>query len=127
VEGKYVIDGAEFASLDGFYDHVGTALGLGHGWGRNLNAFNDVLAWPALGRGGRYDLVWRNSEISRALLGHDAMADWLEKQGRLCHPSSVANLVKMLEAAKRREGPTLFDTLVEIIRANTEYVRLALE
>lgn len=41
------IDGANFASLDEFYDEISKKLIPNTEWGPNLNAFNDIL------RGGR--------------------------------------------------------------------------
>jgi hypothetical protein len=40
---------------------------------------------------------------------------WLEDTIGRCHPSNVPRLTADLEAARRGEGTTLFDWLVEII------------
>lgn len=39
----YEIDGSRFHTLEEFYDEIGTALIHGSPWGRNLDAFNDIL------------------------------------------------------------------------------------
>jgi RNAse (barnase) inhibitor barstar len=63
------IDGDRFSDLDGFYDEVSEHLIPGAEWGRNLDAFNDIL------RGGfgtpesGFHLRWLNSQKSRQELG----------------------------------------------------------
>jgi RNAse (barnase) inhibitor barstar len=119
VMGKRVfeIDGNAFNSLEGFYDEVSRKV-FDAPWGKNLDAFNDVL------RGGfgtpdeGFVLRWRNSERSRSVLGYPATVRWLEKKLHDCHPSNVDHFQHRLEAARRGEGLTLFDTLVEIILAH---------
>jgi RNAse (barnase) inhibitor barstar len=61
----YEIDGSRFATLDEFYDELDRVLDLSP-WGRNLDAFNDIL------RGGfgtpdeRFVLHWKNHHFARA-------------------------------------------------------------
>lgn len=65
----YEIDGERFSTLDGFYDEISRVLIPGAWWGRNLDAFNDIL------RGGfgtpdeGFVLRWRNADLSRERLG----------------------------------------------------------
>lgn len=65
----YAVDGAHFGSLDEFFDHFGVRVIPGAAWGRNMNAFNDVL------RGGfgtpdhGFSLRWIDHEQSRRRLG----------------------------------------------------------
>ena len=40
---EYVIDGSKITSLDAFFDEVSRVLIPGREWGRNLDAFNDVM------------------------------------------------------------------------------------
>jgi RNAse (barnase) inhibitor barstar len=77
------IDGARFDDLEGFWDEVSERLIPGSPWGRNLDAFNDVLRGGFGTPDGGFVLRWRNSARSR-----DAL------------------------------GPTLYDILLEIIRAH---------
>lgn len=92
-------------------------------WNGNLDAFNDYLFWPDE----EYVLVWKQSELSRAGLGHGEMVRWLEERVRHCHPSNVSHMRERLEAAKLGRGQTMFDLIVEIIESNSDYVRLRLE
>ena len=66
----YEIDGAEFESLELFYDFFSAKLIPNAIWGRNLDALNDVL------RGGfgtpeeGFILRWKNAELSKERLGY---------------------------------------------------------
>jgi RNAse (barnase) inhibitor barstar len=59
------IDGVRFDDLEGFYDEVSDHLIPGLRWGRNLDAFKDILTW----REEAYILRWLNSDHSRKVLG----------------------------------------------------------
>jgi RNAse (barnase) inhibitor barstar len=111
----FEIDGNAFDDLEGFYDEIQRCL-LTAPWGRNLDAFNDVL------RGGfgtpdeGFVLRWLHSDRSRSALGYPETIRYLEDKVRRCHPANVGFVRAELESAHRREGQTLFDILVEIIR-----------
>jgi hypothetical protein len=110
-----IIEGANFSDFDGFGREVSRLL-CDYTWRENLDAFNDVL------RGGfgtpenGWVLRWRNSELSRAALGYEATAQRLEHLLLTCHPSNRAYIELRLGSARRGEGQTLFDEIVEIIR-----------
>lgn len=112
----YTIDGSAIKSLEGFYKEISKKLIPGAAWGRNLDAFNDIL------RGGfgtpeeGFILVWRNSAISRQRLGYKETQRQLRKTLWRCHWSNRSYVKGELERARRQEGPTVFDWLVEIIR-----------
>jgi RNAse (barnase) inhibitor barstar len=110
------IDGNRFETLDGFYEEVGRELLGATSWGRNLDAFNDVL------RGGfgtpdeGFVFRWLNADRSRSALGFPETIRYLEKKVHRCHPSNVEGVRADLESARRGEGETLFEILVLIIR-----------
>jgi RNAse (barnase) inhibitor barstar len=66
---EYVIEGVRISSLGSFYDEISRVLIPSSAWGRNLDAFNDIL------RGGfgtpeeGFALIWRDADISRKNLG----------------------------------------------------------
>lgn len=64
----YTIDGEHIATLEDFYEEVGRILIPGQYWGKNLDAFNDILCWP-VEDGGQYILIWENSPLSKERLG----------------------------------------------------------
>ncbi|WP_441232814.1 barstar family protein [Bradyrhizobium sp. 930_D9_N1_4] len=112
------IDGSEFSTLEGFYDQVGLRIIPGAEWGRNLEAFNDIL------RGGfgtpdeGFVFCWDDHEISKQNLGYDETARQLRKRLERCHPSNIGSVENDLAEALRHEGPTVFDWLIEIIRCH---------
>ena len=113
------IDGSRFATLEGFFDEVSHVLiSSGASWGRNLDAFNDILrgGWGTPERG--FLLIWANHRLSREHLGYPETVRQLERRLSTCHPENRAHVAPELEAARRSEGLTVFDWLVEIIAAH---------
>jgi len=110
----FELDGRRVTSLDQFFAAFRRAVGVGPN--RSLDAFNDYLrggmGTPADG----FVLRWRHHAVSRAGLGHPATARWLEAMATTCHPANVSSVEARIAAARRCEGPTLFDEIVEIIR-----------
>jgi RNAse (barnase) inhibitor barstar len=109
-----VVDGARFADLDGFAREFSQLLCHGT-WHGDLDALNDILRGGFGTPEGGWILRWLNSESSRAALGHEAMARFLEAARPRCHPSNREKLDARIAAARRRQGPTLFDDIVKII------------
>jgi RNAse (barnase) inhibitor barstar len=111
----YEIDGERFSTLEEFYDEVHRVMRLAS-WGRNLDAFNDIL------RGGfgtpeeGFTIRWKNHKTSKERLGYGETARQLEMQLGHCHSTSRFLISKELENAKAHRGSTVFDWLVEIIR-----------
>ena len=112
-----VIDGASFSDFDGFAREFSRLL-RNYTWRGNLDAFNDLL------RGGfgtpenGWVLRWLNSESSRAALGYEETARRLEGLLATCHPSNRSKIEARIGSARRSEGPTLFDEIVDIIRTH---------
>lgn len=112
---RLVIDGAAFDTLEGFFQHFSEIALDGSPWGRNLDAFNDVL------RGGfgtpedGFILEWRNHALSRLRLGHAETARQYERMLQTCHPNHVARLESLRRDAMRGEGATVFDWITGII------------
>jgi hypothetical protein len=120
----YVIDAANFDTFAGFVEECNRVFirSFTGEWHGSLDAFNDYLWWGE----GEYVIVWKGAEKSRRELGHPAMAGWLTANADRCHPSNVPGVLRRREQALAGQGPTLFDTLVEIIREQ-EQVELRLE
>lgn len=110
-----VIDGATFTDFEGFQRAFSAFLN-DHEWHGNLDAFNDIL------RGGfgtpesGWILRWLNSDLSREALGYDATVKHLEPLLSTCHRSNISRMGQRIETARRRDGPTLFAQIIEIIR-----------
>jgi RNAse (barnase) inhibitor barstar len=112
-----VIDGANFSDFDAFAREFSRLL-RNYTWRGNLDAFNDLL------RGGfgtpehGWVLRWLNSESSRAALGYEETARRLDSLLLTCHPSQRPKIQARINSARRGEGPTLFDEIVDIIRVH---------
>jgi len=131
---EYVLDGLKIASLEAFYDQISDTLIPGVLWGRNLDAFDDILFGGFGTPHGGFILRWTHSDTSRASLGYAETVRQLEKRLLLCHPTNQDHVRADLTKAKQGKGPTVFDWLVDIIRdhdAGGEHaedgVRLVLE
>jgi RNAse (barnase) inhibitor barstar len=111
----YEIDGARFSTLKGFYDEISRALIPGADWGHNLDAFNDILRGGFGTPEGGFVLRWVNSDVSRQRLGYPETVRQLERRLQRCHPSNRPSVARDLERARRGEGATAFEWLVEII------------
>lgn len=115
----YEIDGKKFSTLEGFYGEISQVLIPGVEWGHNLHAFNDILRGGFGTPEGGFALRWQNSLASRERLGYPETVRQLEKRLQTCHPSNRSSVTRDLEQAKRGEGATVFDWLVEIINVHT--------
>ncbi|MFE5567402.1 barstar family protein [Amycolatopsis japonica] len=109
------IDGAHFSDFDGFTREFSRLL-TNHTWRGNLDAFNDVLRGGFGTPEGGWVLQWLNSTTSRSALGYAETIRHLENLVLTCHPSNRPDIEARIDDARRREGPTLFDDIVRIIR-----------
>lgn len=112
------IDGARFHDHAGFMEEVSRLLQPDVSWGRNLDAFNDILRGGFGTPEGGFVLEWLHSDVSREALGFPETVRWLEEKLRRCHPANVSDVQADLQAAKEGRGQTLFEILVDIIRAH---------
>jgi hypothetical protein len=109
-----VIDGTRFSDFDGFTREFSRLL-CNHTWRGNLDAFNDLLRGGFATPEGGWVLRWANSDLSRSALGYEATKRGLQGLLLTCHPANHSNIAAKISSAQRREGPTLFDEIVEII------------
>lgn len=114
----YILDGRNFTTLEEFYEEVRHVLIPGVYWGRNLDAFNDILRGGFGTPGGGYVLRWKNSRLSQERLGYAETVRQLEIMLSECHPLNRELVRARLHAAQNNSGPTVFDWLVEIIQVH---------
>lgn len=121
----FEIRGANFSDFAGFVKECNRAFisQFGGDWNGHLDAFNDYLSWAEA----PYTLRWKQAWKSRQVLGYEAMIVWCLHRILECNPPSQSPFWNDLDAARRQEGPTLFERLVEIILDNSELVQLELE
>lgn len=114
---RFQIDGRNVRTFGDFIEavNVGFVRPAGGEWRGNLDAFNDYLVWPDEEQ---YELELLGAESCAAALGHNAKATWIRGVMRTCHPSNLGELAGNLREARAGRGPTLFDTIREIIDWN---------
>jgi len=115
---SFVIDGLEISTLEEFFDRFQNAVLDGARWGRNLDAFNDVLRGGFGSPDGGFVLIWKNHSTSKERLGYGETIRQLEIRLTRCHPDNVPSFQIELDAARRGAGPTVYDWLVEILRTH---------
>lgn len=112
----FVIDGARFDDLEGFWDEVERVLIPGAKWGRNLDALADVLGGGFGTPAGGFVVRWVNAGRSRELLGFTETARWLDQRLSEVHASNRAEFARRLEHARKQRGETMFEALIDIFR-----------
>ena len=112
---EFVIDGSRITSLESFWDEISNVLIPGHRWGRNLDAFGDILS-GLFGPEEPFTLRWHHAAMSRKALGYPETVRQLEMMLKTCHPDNREHMRGELAAAQANRGPTVFDWLIEIIR-----------
>ena len=115
---EYIIDGSRINSLEDFYEQVSERLIPNTYWGRNLDAFNDILRGGFGTPDGGFVLRWTHSEISRVKLGYPETLRQLRGMLERCHPNNRGSVCDRIGQAERGECATVFDWLVEIIVAH---------
>ncbi|HCE43801.1 MAG TPA: barnase inhibitor [Lentisphaeria bacterium] len=112
----FEIDGDRFSTLEEFYSEISRVLIPNSCWGHNLDAFNDILRGGFGTPEGGFILRWKNSSKSRELLGYPETVRQLEERLGKCHPAN-RELVRLdINKARKNEGSTVFDWLIEIIQ-----------
>lgn len=112
----YEIDGNKFDDLEAFYDHVSQILIPGSEWGRNLDAFNDILRGGFGTPEGGFIVRWKNSGRSQEQLGYPETVKYIERKLTRCHPENRECVKGDLLLARQGKGQTLFEILTDIIR-----------
>lgn len=112
---EYVIEGSRIRSLEEFYDEVSRVVIPKADWGRNLDAFNDILSGGFGTPENGFSLRWANSSRSKDNLSYEETARQLRLILEQCHPSNRETINGKLSDALARRGSTVFDWLVEII------------
>ncbi len=131
---EYVLDGEKVTSLEAFYQQISDTLIPGADWGRNLDAFDDILSGGFGTPEDGFVLRWTHSGTSRENLGYAETVRQLQKRLDRCHPTNRESVRAALNQAQHGAGATVFDWLVDIIRdhgvggeQSHDNVRLVLE
>ena len=76
-------------------------------WGRNLDAFNDILRGGFGTPDGGFILRWKNAQVSRDRLGYPETVRQLEVRLARCHPLNRELVARDLARAREWLGPTV--------------------
>ncbi len=114
----YVIQGTRIVSLETFFDEISCVLVPDAKWGRNLDAFNDILSGGFGTPEGGFVLRWSHAAESKIHLSYAETIRQLKVRLEKCHPESRSYIRQQLHLAETNQGPTVFDWLVEIIHAH---------
>jgi len=123
------INGNNFDDLNTFFDEVQRKLCPDFKeFGRNLDAFNDVLqgGFGLFEYGEPIKLIWNNSDKSKKDLGYEAEADWLKQIRVRAHSSNHNSIDERIDRAQNKKGPTMFEQILEIITASEHADRIEL-
>lgn len=107
-----MLDGRRTTTLEAFCNEVGEVLLAGQPWDENLDGLQAVLRGDYGCLPEAFRLVWREVAYARAALGYDETVRQLLQQLRDCPPTTLIKTAWALRAALRRQGPTVFDWLV---------------
>ena len=111
------LDGALLSTYAEFCAEFSRSVLAGqHDWRGNLDAFNDILRGSFGTPAPPWLLRWTHAARSREALGWEATTRWLTAMLQTCHSTNVELVRERLARAERREGETLFDIIVSIVR-----------
>jgi hypothetical protein len=119
-----VLDGSLVTDFASFVDEANRSIfpgyveSVGRPWSGSLDAFNDILRGGMGTPDGGFVFHIRHPSKVREALGYPATIEWLEEMLRRCDPTNRESVGARIERARRHEGPTLFDEVVEIIRTH---------
>ena len=122
----FEIDGKNFLTLEEFWGEISDKLIPGAEWGKNLDAFNEIFHGGFGTPENGFVLIWKNSSISRQRLSFLETIKALEKRLKKCHASNIQSVTRDLDKAKRHEGQTAYDWILEIIQGHKD-IELRLE
>jgi RNAse (barnase) inhibitor barstar len=112
------VDGANFSTLEGFFDEFERRALNAKAWGRNLDAFNDVLRGGSGTPPGGFVLVWRHHALSRHRLGYAETTRQLRRMLVTGDPHNELDTRRDIAGAASHRGSTVYDWLLDIIRAH---------
>jgi RNAse (barnase) inhibitor barstar len=115
---SFVIDGDNFSDFQGFTKEFSkSVLSNKHIWNGSLDAFNDILrgGFGDIEEDDEIEITWKNSNKSINDLGYDETIKRLLEKYEKCHPTNKEFVLQEIYHARNKNGPTVFDWIVEII------------
>ncbi|NKM26011.1 barstar family protein [Rhizobium laguerreae] len=112
---KFHIDGEKIRDLDGFFREVARHLFPDiPDRDYNFDGLDDMLGGGFGTPENGCVLFWDNHHLSRACLGYEETVRVLERRLNRSHLSARNEIMKQIRTAKRHDGPTIFDEIIEI-------------
>src|SRR5215204_3233986 len=105
----YEIEGRRFHTLEEFFDEISAVLIPGSEWGRNLDAFNDILRGRFWHRTAASPSAGRITRCPRSVSAITKRSGSSRRRLQRCHPSNLQAVSAELAAARAGHGPTVFD------------------
>jgi hypothetical protein len=118
LDGSRVTEFASFVEEANRSVFPGYAESVGRPWSGNLDAFNDILRGGMGTPDGGFVFRLKDTANIRKALGYAETTRWLEETLERCHPTNRESVAARIELARRNDGETLFDVIVEIIRVH---------
>ena len=116
LEGSRITDFASFVEETNRSIFPGYRESVGRPWSGSLDAFNDILRGGMGTPDGGFVFRLQDTATVRRALGYRETVKWLEEMFERCHPANRQSVGARLALARRGQGETLFDVVVEIIR-----------
>ncbi|MBE9011386.1 barstar family protein [Pseudanabaenaceae cyanobacterium LEGE 13415] len=110
---EYILDGCRTTTLELFYSEIGQVLLDGQPWGESLDDLDEILSGNYGLLPPTFRLVWCNADFVRTALGYPETVAHLTQRLRDCHPTVLIKTAWALRAALRKQGPTVYDSIVE--------------
>lgn len=108
-----VINGSHFSDLSGFYEEISQLFMKDEDWKvGTLDGFDDILY------GFQGEIIWKESEKSKADLGFEATKEFYENKIRQGKPFNINLAKEKLHDLIAGYGQTLCDILIEIIESH---------
>jgi hypothetical protein len=119
-----VLDGSRVTDFTSFVEEANRSIfpgyvdSVGRPWSGDLDAFNDILRGGMGTPDGGFVFRFHHAAEIREALGYPATIARLEEVLERCHPTNRVSIAARIERARRHEGETLFENIVEIICAH---------
>lgn len=117
------ISGDNINSLEDFYDEF-TKLLTYKGWGKNLDALDDLFAGGFGLPEKAFILKWYNSDKSKEKLGLEETLKWRLSHIERDKGAVTKETLDEIENLKVGKGKTLFELILEIFKNNSVDIEL---
>lgn len=115
----FTIYGDNFSDFQSFTKEFSfNVLSNKHNWNGSLDAFNDILrgGFGDIEENDEIEIIWKNSKKSITDLSYHETIKKLNEKYEKCHPTNKEFVIQEINMARKNQGPTIFDWIIEIIK-----------